>query len=227
MTAEERLRSLAKSQNWLKPALRAISRARCRAWDLFYRVDTCGEIPLLDLNFKNEHKTAGLEYQSHHPGIIRDGLRSLGIRYEDYSFIDFGCGKGRVLLIASEFPFRRITGLEFAPQLAECARQNLKTYRGRKRRCCDIETVTGDATEYELPPEPQLLYFYSPFAPSVLREVINNIDASLQRRPRELLVLFSGIMPMRDLGFGARPQYERLQRTRYYDLYRYRCQTPL
>lgn len=216
------LKSLARSQNWLNPVFKGIGNARCRAWDLIHGVDTCGDIPLTDLNFDSKHKTPGLEYQSHHPAIIRAGLKLLNIRHQDYTFVDFGCGKGRVLLVASEFPFRKIIGIEFAPQLAESARQNLKTYRARNRKCFEMEAITGDATEYELPPEPQVLYFYSPFERSIMDEVIDKIEVSLQRSPRELLVLFSGILPRRNATFGARPQYERLRRERYIDLYRHR-----
>jgi len=221
-SARESLKSLAASQNWLKPVFKTIGNARCRAWDVIHGVDTGGEIPLLDLNFENKHKTPGLEYQSHHPAIIRAGLRSLEIRHQDFTFVDFGCGKGRVLLVASEFPFRRIIGVEFAPQLAEAARQNLKTYRAKNQKCLEIEAITGDATAYELPPEPQVLYFYSPFALSVMEKVVHNIEVSLQKSPRDLLVLFSGVLGMRDGTFGSRPQYERLQRGRYFDLYRHR-----
>jgi SAM-dependent methyltransferase len=221
-SARQTLRSLAVSQSWLKPVLKSVGNVRCRAWDLAHGVDTCGDIPLLDLNFKSEHKTPGLEYQSHHPSIIRAGLGLLNIRHQDYAFVDFGCGKGRVLLVASEFPFRRIIGLEFAPQLAEIARQNVRTYRARNRRCLEVEVITTDATRYQLAPEPQILYFYSPFAREAMDQVVRHIEGSLRESPRDLLVLFSGLLGMRDLAFGRRGEYERLQRGRYFDLYRHR-----
>ncbi len=215
-------RSLVTSNSWLKPLLKAVSNARCRAWDLIHGVDTCGDIPLVTLDFQNKNKTAGLEYQSHHPRIIRAGLMSLKILYQDYTFVDFGCGKGRVLLVASEFPFRRIIGLEFAPQLAETARGNLKSYRATNRKCFEIEAITADAIEYELAHEPQVLYFYSPFARGVMDQIVQNIENSFQKSPRDLLVLFSGVLNMRDSAFGSRPQYERLLRGRYVDVYRHR-----
>jgi SAM-dependent methyltransferase len=213
---------LVTSNSWLKPLLKAVSNARCRAWDLIHGVDTCGDIPLVTLDFQNKNKTAGLEYQSHHPRIIRAGLMSLKILYQDYTFVDFGCGKGRVLLVASEFPFRRIIGLEFAPQLAETARGNLKSYRATNRKCFEIEAITADAIEYELAHEPQVLYFYSPFARGVMDQIVQNIENSFQKSPRDLLVLFSGVLNMRDSAFGSRPQYERLLRGRYVDVYRHR-----
>jgi len=221
-SARERLKSVLVSQAWLKPVLKRIGNARCRAWDLAHGVDTCGEIPLVDLGFESKNKTPGLEYQSHHPTIIRAGLRSLNIRHEDYTFVDFGCGKGRVLLVASEFPFRKIIGLEFAPQLAETARKNLKTYRAKNQKCSAIEAITADATEYELAPEAQVLYFFSPFARNIMDQIVQNIERSLQQSPRDLLVLFSGVLNMRDSAFGSRPQYERLQRGQYIDIYRRR-----
>jgi SAM-dependent methyltransferase len=221
-SAREGLKSVVLSQTWLTPVFKTLGRARCRAWDLVHGVDTCGEIPLLDLDFESKHKTPGLEYQSHHPKIIRAGLMSLKIRHQDYSFVDFGCGKGRVLLVASEFPFRKITGIEFAPQLAETAKRNLRTYRARNQKCFEMEAITADATEYELAHEPQVLYFYSPFARSVMDQIVHNIEDSLQKSPRDLLVLFSGVLGMRDSAFGSRPQYERLQRGRHIDIYRHR-----
>ena len=82
-SSREGLKSVVRSQTWLTPVFKMLGRVRCRAWDLVHGVDTCGEIPLLDLDFENKHKTPGLEYQSHHPKIIRAGLRSLNIRHQD------------------------------------------------------------------------------------------------------------------------------------------------
>jgi SAM-dependent methyltransferase len=217
-----RVKSLVTSSVWLKPVLRTITDVRCRVWDVVHGVDTCGEIPLVKFDFQNKNKTPGLEYQSHHPKIIRAGIMALTIRHEDYTFVDFGCGKGRVLLVASEFPFRKIIGVEFVPPLAETAMQNLKRYRSSDAKCSAIEVVTGDAVEYELPPGPLLLYFFSPFSRPVMEQIVQNLERSIQVSPRDLLVLFTGVPAVRDSAFGSRPQYERLQRGRYIDIYRHR-----
>lgn len=216
------VKSRAASNAGLKSILRRVNNARCEAWDLVHGVDTCGEIPIIDLDFQSKNKIAGVEYQSHHPAVTRLSLTALAIRHEDYTFIDVGCGKGRVLLLASEFPFRKIVGLEFAPSLAEIAKRNLQNYRRSRQRCSKIEVITGDALEYELEPEPQVLYFYSPFLPTTLDQFAKRIEYSHQRSPRDLLVMFTGAPPMRERAFGSRPQYERLWRDRYMDIYRHR-----
>jgi hypothetical protein len=166
------LKSVLASQPWLKPVLKTIGNARCRAWDLVYGVDTCGEIPLVNLDFQSQNKASGHAYHSLHPSVIRAAFGALSIQHEDYTFVDFGCGKGRVLLIASSFPFRRIVGLEFAPALAETARRNLNSYRSSHVKCSEIEVITRDAVDYELEPEPQMLFFYNPFRRSLLDKIL-------------------------------------------------------
>jgi SAM-dependent methyltransferase len=202
-----------------KRFLRYVYHYRCKLWDLIHGVDTCGDIPLASFDFESPHKTPGLQYQSHHPQIIRAALEASGIEFSRYTFIDYGCGKGRALLVASGFPFRNIIGLEFVPQLADIARENVKRYRSRKQQCQDIEVVTADATEYELPNESAFLYFFSPFSTPVMNAVFNKIENSLISTPRELVVLFTGVPTMRDRSFG-RPPYERVKREQYFDIYR-------
>jgi SAM-dependent methyltransferase len=185
---------------------------RCKFWDVTHGVDTCGEIPLTEYEFASANKTAGLRYQSHHPKIIREALESTNLDFSQYTFVDYGCGKGRALLVASEFGFRRIIGLEFVPQLADIARKNLE---GSDR----TQIITADATEYELPQENALLYFFSPFSTPVMDKVFERIERSLSESPRDIVVLFSGRPAMREKAFG-RPPYERLDRKTYFDLYR-------
>jgi hypothetical protein len=69
-----------------------------------------------------------------------------------YTFIDMGSGKGRMLLLAAEPPFRRIIGVEFASDLDALARSNVKTYRNPKasvlsdrtgKHGCDVVRISS------------------------------------------------------------------------------------
>lgn len=190
---------------------------RVTFWDIAHRVDTCGEVQIADFDFQNPHKDPGLTYHSHHPKIIHSAISSLNIQYEDYTFVDYGCGKGRVVLLALEYPFRKVIGFDFSPQLMEIARRNLRRYRGKKRRS-RAEMLTADATEFEVPSGPLVLYFYQPFHAPVMERVLHNIEASVRRARRDVFVLYSGRVT-RDRFFGQRENYTRLKRDRYMDLY--------
>jgi SAM-dependent methyltransferase len=216
------VRSFVASKPWLYPLLQRINNVRCRMWDLRHGVDTCGQIFLTSLDFQSPNKHDALRYESHHPLLTRSALMVPNISHENYAFIDFGCGKGRVLLIASEFPYGKIIGLEFAPQLAEMARRNVRSYRSRTQRCGNISVICMDATDFQLPPEPEVLYFYNPFSEQLMRRVAHEIEQSLQRMPRDLWIILTGPTPSRDRTFGALRQFERLRREIYFDIYRYR-----
>jgi len=66
----------------------------------------------------------------------------------DFVFIDLGSGKGRALLMASDYPFRRIVGLELLPALNYAAQENLSKYRSESQKCFAIESICADATEF-------------------------------------------------------------------------------
>jgi hypothetical protein len=107
----------------------------------------------------------------------------------DDVFIDFGSGKGRVLLQAARYPFRRIIGLELSPQLNAVARQNVERYRGNLR-CPDIELVTGDVLEYEVPDDVTVVYIYNAFKGELFQALIDKLLASVDRRPRKLRLIY-------------------------------------
>src|SRR6185503_12151373 len=64
--------------------------------------------------------------------VLPRALRYIGVSDHD-TFIDFGCGKGRVVHQAARWPFRRVIGVEVSPELAEIARAGLAARRHRHR----------------------------------------------------------------------------------------------
>jgi len=114
-------------------------------------------------------------------------MRHIDAREQDV-FLDYGSGLGRVLLMAAQYPFRRVLGVELSARLNERARRNVACCRG-KLRCRDIEVIQADATVFVPPPDVSVMYLYSPFGPIVLPKVLDNIHQSLEACPRELLVI--------------------------------------
>ena len=110
--------------------------------------------------------------------------------FRDFVFIDLGSGKGRALLMASDYPFRRIVGVELLPALHQAAQQNLSKYRSASQKCFTLEAICSDATEFPFPAEPILLYLFNPFPESGLRRAITNLEQSLRDHPRAAYVLY-------------------------------------
>lgn len=153
----------------------------------------------------------GEGYKGSLPGLVRASLRKLRIRYEDFTFIDFGSGKGRTLLIASEFPFRRVMGVEYCEDLHRVAARNIECYRG-PRRCADMQAVCGDAREFPFPDGPLAIYLFNPFQEPVLRVLLENLRASLERMPRPVFLVY-----VRPLWAGALENAGFLERVAAHD----------
>jgi SAM-dependent methyltransferase len=109
--------------------------------------------------------------------------------YSQYTFIDVGSGKGRVLFVAAEYPFRKVMGVEFSNALHDDALANLKQYKFPKRRCADIEPVHADAREFEFPNDNLVIYLFNPFGPEVMERMLANLERSLKSHPRHVIVV--------------------------------------
>jgi SAM-dependent methyltransferase len=134
---------------------------------------------------------AAPDRENYHPTpwlALKRVLRQDEVTDQDV-FIDFGCGKGRILYQAAMYPFRRVIGVEISPDLAQIARDNIQRSLP-KLRCRDVEVVTADVVNYEVPDDVTLVYFFDPFHGEVFAALLDRIIASLRRRPRELTIIY-------------------------------------
>jgi hypothetical protein len=133
-------------------------------------------------------------YQPTEPQLFREMLGALaqrtGLDFADFTFIDLGSGKGRTLLMASDFPFCRIVGVELLPALDRVAQQNLADYRGEFQKCFTLESLCGDATRFLYPDGPLVIYLFNPLPQPGLRQALANLGETLARHPRAAFVLY-------------------------------------
>jgi SAM-dependent methyltransferase len=104
-------------------------------------------------------------------------------------FIDLGSGKGRAVLEAAQYPFRRVIGVELLPELGEIARQNLAETT-RKLRCRDVELVTADLQGYRIPDDVTVFFTNNAVRGAVFATVLREISASLARNPRPARLIY-------------------------------------
>ncbi len=114
----------------------------------------------------------------------------LGLDFEKYTFVDLGSGKGRALLIASEYPFRAIVGVELSPKLRAIAAANIACYRAPGQQCQNLLSIEGDATVFTFPEGSLVVYLWNPFEAPVFTRVLANLEATLARRPRETYIVY-------------------------------------
>jgi predicted RNA methylase len=123
--------------------------------------------------------------------VFRRLMRTLPLEYSAYTFVDLGCGKGRMLLLAAEFGFRRVTGVECDSALYETAVRNLTQARACKRLGTRVHVHHGDVAHYPIPDGPCLFYLYNPFGPAALKQVLDNVEAAYRASPRDMVFVYA------------------------------------
>ena len=181
-------------------------------WD--YRVDTTSA------NVGWRARLIGLLNSSYQPieaEIFREILSSVASDFSQYTFIDIGSGKGRALLLASEFPFQRIVGIELLPELNQIAEENIRKFTKVHGRALPLETICGDATEFEFPPEPLVIYFFHPLTEAGFRKVLWNLRSSLKQHPRPVMIVYAN--PVFEMLLAGTPELKKITGTYQYAIY--------
>lgn len=126
------------------------------------------------------------------PSVFHAVIGSLGERlhldYRRFTFVDVGSGKGRALLLAAEYSFQEIIGVELSPELDRVARSNIARYAPAAE--ARVSSFQGDAAEFLWPASPLVVYMWNSFTGPVMERVFQNLEASLQEHPRDLYLVY-------------------------------------
>jgi SAM-dependent methyltransferase len=162
------------------PLLRAVYTGclRRHPFDLQYGIDTSGLVDALPS--KLDQRLAGQlnPYMGSQPSIIRRALDTLG-DVTGYTFVDIGCGKGRPLIVASEYPFANVLGFDIGADLVKTANANGATIAKRFPTRPPIRAIHADVTDMVVPSGNIVLFLFNPFGPELIATLLRKLEASL------------------------------------------------
>jgi SAM-dependent methyltransferase len=179
------LRGLREAQSGWRRAKRKVD----RRFDASWGADTGGVTAVRYLSVPAHRRDHAVDHIAIDPHEFERALAALPVAPDAFTFVDFGAGKGRAVLLAARLPFERVIGVELAPELHQIALRNVQACLSERRRA-DVELHCMDACEFELPEAPLVLYLYHPFGPEVLAPLIHRVVSSYQRSARPILVVY-------------------------------------
>ena len=101
-------------------------------------------------------------------------------------FVDLGSGLGRAVFAASHMGAKRAVGVEIDPDLCRNALETLGKSRLSTRNvafvCTGAESYTFD--------DCTVLFIFNSFGVGTMRGVVENVEASIQRKPRDIRVIY-------------------------------------
>lgn len=158
-------------------------------FDIVHGTDTHTFVELDSLGVDAARKEHAHMYQPTFGAPLRTLLKKLNIP-KDKVFVDLGCGKGKVLLVASGFGFREVRGVEISPSLCEIARRNCAIHETKNRTKIVFSILNLDALEYEIRDDEAVFFLFNPFDAYVLERVVQNILVSLQKYQRKVWIIY-------------------------------------
>lgn len=180
---------------------------RVHPFDRAYGTDTSGFLGGDQLLTGHPAEAHGSPYAGVQPSVVRRILKTLPA-LERCTFVDLGCGKGRPMLIASEFPFRDIVGVELSPLLVEAARTNAQIMSRNHPDRTPVRVELGDATTYPIPPGDVVLFIYNSFDKELMQQVTRSVERALDADPdRRMFVVYCN--PVSGCCFDASPKLTR------------------
>ena len=187
-------------------------------FDVRYGVETTKRVHLTDLQIESPNWVYAGGYWPTPPDVFREALAGLDISFSDFTFIDLGSGKGRVLLMASDYPFREIIGVEFSPELHAIAAENIRNYKNPQQACHSIRPLCMDFTLFEFPNTPLFVFLYNPSSESITLKLAENLAHSLAENPRPAWVLY--VTPTYDVFSSGKPlSLKSVKSGKHYTLY--------
>jgi SAM-dependent methyltransferase len=191
MPAFSRIKTLLRDQGPRAAVAKFCVLCADRLFDIKYGTDTCAFAETDELTIGSKNKKSGNSYQPTRGMPLRKLLKFLKPALPtDSVLVDFGCGKGRVLFIASEYGFKAVRGIEFARELAAAAEKNRAAFQAKSGIRAEIKIVEGDVTDYTINPDENVFFMFNPFDAAILGKVLSNITTSLQNKPRNIWIIY-------------------------------------
>jgi SAM-dependent methyltransferase len=176
-------------------------------FDYRHGTETRRIVELADLRITSPNKGRGVRCEPTRARSFERLMQVLRLP-TDGGFVDFGCGKGRVLIMAAEYGFQRVTGVEFSEELCGAARANVAAFLSHSETSPDIRVFHMDAADYEVQRDDTVFYFFNPFDATVLERVVGQIVASLELVPRKASIIY--LNPLWPEAIEKHGKFERL-----------------
>jgi len=164
-------------------------------FDLEFGVRTSGLVAGRNLAFGHRNDRHFTAYYAIAPSVFESIIvrwrrcRSIA-PLDAYTFVDFGAGMGRAMLLASAHPFRAVVGVELHPVLARIGRRNMTRWRAAGRAHAPMRMHCRDAADFPLPSGPCVVFLFNPFGGPVLLRLLRAWSRAFAGRPGELDILY-------------------------------------
>jgi SAM-dependent methyltransferase len=189
MNIKKQLHSSVKERGLIRSLELFYSRIIDYGFDIRYGLHTFHKVKLDDLTIQSENKQWGVDYMPTGVLPFKKLMKEIDFPKESV-FVDVGCGKGRLLLLASQYGFKKILGIEFSHQLYEEAKKNIAQFQKKNGKRLNIDLIESDVVDYVIESNQNVFFLYNPFSAQVMTRFLENIKTSLHKKYRKIWLIY-------------------------------------
>lgn len=154
-----------------------------------YDLDSVRMDTLQFQKIKSENLKHASIYQATNYFLLEKAFTFLKNEKANSNLVDFGSGRGRVLVVAAYFGFKKITGVDFSPALCREAESNIEKLKPVFPSVL-FKIFCGDAVNYSIKNDDSVFFFFNPFDEIVMLRVVKNLLSSLKINERKIYVVY-------------------------------------
>lgn len=155
-----------------------------------YHLDSIVLDRLKTITVKGDNLNHGSIYQACNYFILEKGFNYLRSINENKNFTDFGCGKGRAMVVAFYYGFTDITGIDFAKALCMLAEKNAQNTR-TLFPLAKFNIICDDVVNCKIQNDQTVFFLFNPFDEVVMLKVVKNILSSLKEKERKIYIMYA------------------------------------
>jgi len=129
-------------------------------------------------------------YQASNYFILEKGFNYLQSINENKNITDFGCGKGRAMIVAAHFGFNNITGIDFAKALCLSGEKNIQETQ-QLYPLVKFNIICDDVVNYKIKIDQTVFFFFNPFDEVIMLKVVKNILSSFKEKERKIYIMYA------------------------------------
>ena len=162
-----------------------------KEFDRLWGTDTSTGVSVRELGFDTSKADEYRRYDPSGEWMLRDPVAALGLDPTKYDFIDYGAGKGRVMMLAMEMKFLSVAGIELSDRLCAVARSNIARFAERSGIATPARVLNADATAIAPEGRHILAYFYNPFGATIMAAVRRQLEDALRASAESVTIVYS------------------------------------
>lgn len=154
-----------------------------------YHLDTIEIDDLKSEKIESSNLPHASIYQGTNYFLIEAAFAYLKTQKANQQLVDFGSGKGRIMVVAAHYGFKNITGVDFSPSLCREAENNIEKIKPLFPTT-NFKIICSDAANYSIENDTNVFFFFNPFDEVVMLQVVRKILTSLKKNPRKVYIVY-------------------------------------